>query len=86
MKSPKVSPLTLNEEGDWQIDSCVMLMCLRCELIGGPGVVDMRPSYTMYHWDGKGEDPNRDLPLCESCARYHYEEMKERWMEAGYNL
>lgn len=38
-----------------------------------------RPSWTMYHWDGKGQDPNRQPWLCDSCADEHEEFWKDMW-------
>lgn len=44
----------------------------------GPGV-EQESSRTMYHWDGTGEDPNRDPWLCRDCARIHHEHWDEMW-------
>ena len=59
------------------------MKCLRCETEEG---VEMRPSYTAYHWDGKGEDPNADVSLCEECFKEHYDYWNEMWSYArgGY--
>lgn len=37
------------------------------------------PSMTMYEWDGEGEDPNRDLMLCQECSEEYTEIMTEQW-------
>lgn len=39
------------------------------------------PSMTMYYWDGKGEDPNRDQFLCKECEEEHRAYWTERWEE-----
>lgn len=41
-------------------------ICERCE---EEGVVYDTDSQTMYHWDGKGEDPNRSMILCDGCSK-----------------
>lgn len=46
----------------------------------GPGV-ELESSRTFYHWDGTGEDPNADVPLCRDCARMHHEYWDEMWSE-----
>jgi hypothetical protein len=53
-----------------------------CEACGvkSKRVVDC-PSYTQYHWDGKGEDPNRDLQLCLECAEGYMEQMESQWAD-----
>ncbi len=44
--------------------------------------VKLRGCYTMYHWDGKGENPNRQPWLCEPCN----EEYHEYWMDMWSNV
>src|ERR1035437_4650479 len=51
--------------------------CPRCNAFGATEW----PSMTMYQWDGKGEDPNRDIVLCDLCGEEYDEMMKERWDE-----
>lgn len=41
--------------------------------------VQLEPSRTAYHWDGKGEDPNRPVALCRPCAEAHHEHWDEMW-------
>lgn len=59
------------------------LRCLRCDTAEG---VEMRPSYTAYHWNGEGENPNADVPLCSDCFEEHREYWNEMWSYArgGY--
>lgn len=52
----------------------------RCERCGArPAKVES--SRTAYHWDGNGEDPNRDPWLCAACAREHHTYWDEMWDE-----
>lgn len=47
--------------------------------------VQLEPSYTMYHWDGKGKDPNRPVWLCRRCEPEHKEFWKDMWSNVpGY--
>lgn len=59
------------------------LSCMRCDT---PEGVEMRPSYTAYHWNGEGKDPNADVPLCPVCFEEHREYWNEMWSYArgGY--
>lgn len=54
------------------------LKCMRCERSDG---VEIESGRTAYHWDGKGEDPNRSIPLCRECAKEHHDYWDERWSE-----
>lgn len=59
-----------------------------CKYIGivteGPGVL-WESSRTRYHWDGTGEDPNRDQALCRECAVDHHEYWDDMWSNVpGY--
>ena len=36
---------------------------------------------TAYDWNGKGEDPNRNPVLCESCADEYNEHWDDMWNE-----
>lgn len=36
---------------------------------------------TRYHWDGKGDNPNRYQVLCRECAELHHEYWDEMWRE-----
>jgi hypothetical protein len=56
-------------------DPCV---CERCEATEG---VKTHSSRTAYHWNGEGEDPNRDVNLCAPCAEEHHAYWDERWAE-----
>jgi hypothetical protein len=38
-------------------------------------------SRTMYHWNGEGEDPNRDVWLCRRCAKEHHEHWDDMWAQ-----
>lgn len=50
-----------------------------------PGCTDryvaLESSRTQYHWDGTGEDPNRDRPLCTDHADEHHANWDEQWAE-----
>lgn len=47
--------------------------------------VSWHSSRTMYHWDGKGEDPNRPRALCVTCAIEHHERWDDMWSNVpGY--
>jgi len=35
----------------------------------------------MYEWDGTGEDPNRDLILCEWHGEEYTEIMNDQWAD-----
>lgn len=43
--------------------------------------VKPRSAMTAYYWDGKGEDPNRDVVLCESCWMEYYDYWAGLWDE-----
>jgi hypothetical protein len=45
-----------------------------------PDVVP-RPAMTAYHWDGEGEDPNRDVFLCDEDWEEYRAYWQERWDE-----
>lgn len=49
-----------------------------CEYCAAHGAQKIR-AMTAYHWDGKSEDPNRDLTLCVDCADEYLEYWQERW-------
>ena len=34
---------------------------------------------TQYHWDGKGDDPNHPVLLCEDCAKEYHDYWQEMW-------
>jgi hypothetical protein len=52
-----------------------------CQSCGSISNVHLEPSQTAYPWDGTGVDPNRDLPLCESCGKEYRERWEERWAD-----
>ena len=58
----------------------------RCECCGLFEGVETESSRTMYSWDGQGEDPNRPLRLCRSCAAEHHEHWDEMWEHARPTL
>jgi hypothetical protein len=54
----------------------------QCEGFHGPcDSIDVRsiPAMTAYHWDGEGEDPNRDRILCKECAEGYVEHWSDMW-------
>ena len=55
--------------------SVSMLSCESCE--DQPAI--RCTAATAYHWDGNGEDPNRDLWLCCDCKEMYYEYYDELW-------
>jgi hypothetical protein len=50
--------------------------CLVCGTAEG---VRNRPSFTAYYWDGKGQNPNRDVPLCEPDFEDHAAHWADMW-------
>lgn len=53
-----------------------------CEHCGdADGTVTAVDSMTSYHWEGEGEDPNRDRQLCSKCAEEHVEWWTDQWEE-----
>lgn len=52
--------------------------CEHCSDLDGVEFEDARTSYC---WDGEGEDPNRPLVLCRSCAAEHHANWDEQWRE-----
>lgn len=57
---------------------------MKCEGSSGPCSSEeakQRPCMTAYHWDGKGENPNKGPILCEDCAVEYAAMWKERWDE-----
>jgi hypothetical protein len=50
-----------------------------CECCGRTDGVESEPSRTAYHWDRKGEDPNRDVLLCRVCAVDHHAHWDDMW-------
>jgi len=81
----------LNDEvmrlrGDQQFAKAFTLLyelfraCSNCGTLFGR----MWPSYTQYHWDGRGEDPNRDVRLCQPCGEEHAEYWSDMWREHYY--
>ena len=51
-----------------------------CENCGDQPAV-MCQAATAYHWDGTGENPNRDVWLCYDCREDYYGHWNERWEE-----
>ncbi len=54
------------------------LQCLCCETAEN---VKMESSRTAYSWDGVGENPNADIPLCTGCAIDHHKYWDEMWAQ-----
>ena len=52
-----------------------------CEDCGSKEDVYWQPSLTRYYWDGWGENPNRPMKLCNSCAEEYKSYWKEMWSE-----
>ena len=52
--------------------------CLCCGIVDG---VFLESSRTAYHWDGVGQNPNADIPLCRDCAVDHHEHWDFMWAE-----
>jgi hypothetical protein len=73
----------ITPEQEREIEDANALKCLRCET---SEAVEMRPSYTAYHWNGEGQNPNADVPLCPACFEEHREYWNEMWSYArgGY--
>lgn len=53
----------------------------RCEECRSGREVRRQGALTSYYWDGKGEDPNRDLFLCSACRGMYCDYWNERWAE-----
>lgn len=53
------------------------MKCLGCDVESDE--VQPRPSMTAYHWNGEGENPNADVPLCDVCAEEHREYWRDMW-------
>lgn len=51
-------------------------LCKGCRAWWG---VRWESSRTAYHWDGKGKNPNADVPLCRICAKEHHEYWTDMW-------
>lgn len=54
---------------------CENVTCQRTE------GVELEPSRTAYHWDGKGVDPNAPIWLCRECAKEHHEHWDGMWAD-----
>jgi hypothetical protein len=52
-----------------------------CERCGNKEGVELEDSRTMYHWDGKGENPNRSVFLCRACAEDHHDFWEAQWSD-----
>ncbi|AXQ68325.1 hypothetical protein HOT99_gp292 [Caulobacter phage CcrBL10] len=52
-----------------------------CEHCGTFWRLDMVGSMTCYHWDGKGEDPNRDRRYCPPCTEEHITYWEGMWRD-----
>lgn len=53
------------------------LICEECQRPGATSI----PSQTAYHWDGKGDDPNRSPLLCPDCAADYIKTWQAAWDE-----
>lgn len=60
----------------WVRDDLFDGVCQHCK---EQTTVGYEPSRTMYHWDGKGEDPNRDVLLCAKCSCEHHYYWDAMW-------
>lgn len=58
----------------------------QCQRCGVSTELYEMPSFTCYHWDGEGEDPNKEVYLCSDCAHWHCEYWDGMWSEAGSKL
>jgi hypothetical protein len=52
-----------------------------CENCGSFWRMEMVDSMTCYHWDGKGEDPNRHRRYCPLCKETHIEYWEGMWRD-----
>lgn len=62
----------------WQLNFPT-LTCESCERTDN--TVTPVDAMTAYHWDGKGEDPNRDKHLCSDCKEEHVSYWEDMWKE-----
>jgi len=53
-------------------------VCWRCNSMKD---VRLESSRTACAWDGVGEDPNADVPLCRPCAEEHHYWWDAQWDE-----
>lgn len=52
-----------------------------CWCCGSIVRVQEEDSRTMYHWDGKGKNPNAPVKLCRLHAKLHHEHWDAMWAE-----
>lgn len=76
----KIPPMAVNPDGTWQFGNLRLHQCEGCCTIS----IHTRyvPSRTMYHWDGTGPDPNRDILLCPECEGEYNLTMDSWWADA----
>lgn len=55
--------------------------CLSCKRARPDTEVTWRSSRTAYDWDGKGDNPNACLALCDECAEGYNEQMDSQWAD-----
>jgi hypothetical protein len=65
----------------WRKRALLLLWLDRCESCGTKHAVKRIHAMTMYYWNGKGEDPNRDLSFCPEHVCEYQEYWQERWDE-----
>jgi hypothetical protein len=58
----------------WNLERCEYCPCVGWD-------VRARSAATAYSWNGEGENPNRDIVLCDTCSADYYEHWEEQWAE-----
>jgi hypothetical protein len=53
---------------------------MNCEYCGVDNAQSIS-AMTAYYWAGEGENPNRDLVLCNNCAQNYQEYWQDMWDE-----
>lgn len=74
----KVEVVRLKDIWYWKLEFPI-LTCEHCGVSNDQ--VEPWPAQTAYHWDGTGEDPNRDVVLCPACHSDYSDHWQEMWNE-----
>jgi hypothetical protein len=63
----------------WSRRALLLRWLGRCEECATKKDVRRIPAMTAYHWDGQGEDPNRDLSFCLEHAEAYRDYWQSMW-------
>jgi hypothetical protein len=75
-----------NSAGDYYCYIHFIDVGYKCLCCGSNSNVVLVSSRTAYYWDGIGEDPNADIPLCKYCSVEHDEYWNDMWNQYYFNL